>query len=280
MLKVLGVHFISGIFVAVIREIVPLFPDSMQLGFIVAASIIMVVYYLLAGVFLKNESFHKVVLLTQILAYIGHMAAIIIKTSGKYILFPAGGSVIWNGLLGRLLSYGDIANCLAYILMFFAAPAFIALGMKIAGKGFEINVKKEGLSALCVSVLFLILNTVYPIARNFIKKTGEPIETVKAGIAVLIILLLSIAGGFVLRKIDYSKIYFIMMNLSFVGITFCFFFNSFFLYAFCGAEMMFDLFFDLAFQSNPELMFFVPPLFVLFGSLLGRKLIKDETGNL
>ena len=48
------------------------------------------------------------------------------------------------------------------------------------------------------------------------------------------------------------------MNLSFVGITFCFFFNSFFLYAFCGAEMMFDLFFDLAFQSNPVLMFFVP----------------------
>ena len=209
--------------------------------------------------------------------YIGHMAPAIIKTTGKFIISLAGGSVIWNVTLGRLVSYSNFANCLAYIFMVFAAPAFIALGMKIAGKSFNINVKKEILSATYISILFFLINSIYPISYSFIKKTCEPIETVKAGIALLIILLLSFAGGFVLRKISWSKICFIMINLSLIGITFCFFFNSFFLHVFCGAEMMFDLFFKIAFNVDPILMFFIPPLFVLLGSFIGRKLIKEKT---
>ena len=260
MLKTALIHFGSGIVAAVI-----------------ILSILTALFYIWAGVFLKNEPFHKVALLPQALMYIGHMAPAIIKTTGKFIISLAGGSVIWNVTLGRLVSYSNIANCLAYIFMVFAAPAFIALGMKIAGKRFEINLKKEILSATYISILFFLINSIYPISYSFIKKTGEPIETVKAGIALLIILLLSFAGGFVLRKISWSKICFIMINLSLIAITFCFFFNSFFLHVFCGAEMMFDLFFKIAFNVDPILMFFIPPLFVLLGSFIGRKLIKEKT---
>ena len=40
--------------------------------------------------------------------------------------------------------------------------------------------------------------------------------------------------------------------------------------------MMFDLFFKMAFNVDPILMFFIPPLFVLLGNFIGRKLIKDK----
>ena len=276
MLKTALIHFGSGIVAAVIISLTSMLPESFHLAVYIPLSILMALFYICAGVFLKNESFHKVALLSQTLMYIGHMAPAIINATGKFIISLAGGSVIWNVTLSRLVSYSNIANCLAYIFMVFVAPALIALGMKIAGKSFKINVKKEAMSALCVSVLFFIINAVYPIARNFIEKTGEPIETVKAGIAILVILLLSIAGGIVLRKINWSKICFIMVNLSLIGITFCFFFNSFLLHAFCGAEMMFDLFFKMAFNVNPILMFFIPPLFVLLGSFIGSRLIKDK----
>lgn len=277
MLKTALIHFGSGIVAAVIISLTSMLPESFHLAVYIPLSILMALFYIWAGIFLKNESFHKVALLSQTLMYIGHMAPAIINTTGKFIISLAGGSVIWNVTLGRLVSHSNIANSLAYIFMVFVAPALIALGMKIAGKRFKINVKKEAMSALCVSVLFFIINAVYPIARNFTEKTGEPIETVKAGIAILIILVLSVAGGIVLRKINCSKICFIMVNLSLIGITFCFFFNSFFLHAFCGAEMMFDLFFKTAFNVNPILMFFIPPLFVHLGCFIGRKLIKDKT---
>ena len=277
MLKTALIHFGSGIVAAVIILLTTMLPESIHLAVYLPLSILTALFYIWAGVFLKNEPFHKVALLSQALMYIGHMAPAIIKTTGKFIISLAGGSVIWNVTLGRLVSYSNFANCLAYIFMVFAAPAFIALGMKIAGKRFEINLKKEILAATYISILFFLINSIYPISYSFIKKTGEPIETVKAGIALLIILLLSFAGGFVLRKISWSKICFIMINLSLIGITFCFFFNSFFLHVFCGAEMMFDLFFKIAFNVDPILMFFIPPLFVLLGSFIGRKLIKKKT---
>ena len=203
MLKTALIHFGSGIVMAFSVLFITLLPESLHIAMYIPLSILMAIFYVWAGTFLKNESFLKVSLMTQTLAYIGHIMQMF-NVGGKYLIALAGGAGIWNITLGKLLAYSNIANSTAYMFIFFVSPCLIALGMKIAGKSLKINAKKELFSALCVSVLFFILNSVYPISYNFIKKTGEPIETVKAGVAVIVILTLSFVGGIVLRKIAFK----------------------------------------------------------------------------
>ena len=148
MLKVLGVHFISGIFAIAVREIALTLSGGIRLGFTIAASIFMVAYYIWAGAFLKNESLHKTILLMQVLIYSAQMLHPFGETAYRFLRVVTGGSVVWNYICQPYLGTSRLAYTLTFFLTFFIFPVLIVGGRIISGKPLDFNIKKEAIDSI------------------------------------------------------------------------------------------------------------------------------------
>lgn len=277
MLKELTVHLLGGIITLAAREFILLLPESIRLRAYIALSILMVAYYILAGAYLKNESIIKTIAFMQTLTYIGHLTYIFGKYIYRYSSFLGGGSAVWNATLFQVLPKNTLSSSFAFASVFFVFPFLICIGRVVIGKKLALNIRKNGLLLLTTLLFNALLNIIYPIAVNIADKSSVTIFPV--GIAVTIMLLLCIMFGMFFKKVSWSKIYFIMLNIAFIGNVFSLCFPKRLIIAFSGSNLLLEKFFELLFNTDIKVtvMFFIPPLFILLGSFIGRKLIKDKT---
>ncbi len=278
MLKILLVHLIGGGLSAVTIGLAEFVPESIRLGMLIAVSVLMTAYYVWMGAFLKDESLTKIIIIMQVAIYIGGL--LIALGDGAYIIsyILIGGSGLWVALAGEAMEVTDLVLKIGLLLMFFAFPFPILLGRKIAGKGLKPDIKKELTSTLKILVCSFTASAVYPVASSFINKKNGAGDILTASISLFAVMVILFVGGIALRKISRSRIFFVMLNCSLLGIIFTLDISKELRNVLIGSERTFKLFFETVIGKYADYidMLLIPPLIVIMGCLAGNSIMKNK----
>ncbi len=277
MLKILGIHFIGGILAVTTREIAVLIPENIKLELHIVTSIIMAIYFIWAGYFLRNESLHKTIVLLQIFVYSGHFLFFLGESAYRFLRVATGGSVVWNRIHEQVLTLEKLSYTLTYFLTFFIFPVLIIAGRTIAGKPLKINIKKDVGNTLKILLCTFTASTVYPVSSFFMDRFDESGDIITAYISLFAVIAILFVGGIALRKIEWSKICFIMFISSLVGITFTMYITKSLANALSGGGMVINLFFEtvIGIETNYTEMPLLPLIFVLAGHFTGNRILAN-----